>query len=62
MKFEKSGDTYVKIKDFQQISAWLNQNYHNLNEFTDSKEIPEEINREMSERASALIRQSFQHI
>jgi len=59
VKFEKSGNAYVQIKDLEQVSEWMNRNFHNLNEYVDSKEIPEEINKEMSERACDIVRRNF---
>lgn len=59
VKFEKSGDTYVEIADVEQIVEWLNKNYNNLNKFTEDKDIPSEINKEMSERAYSLVSGHF---
>jgi hypothetical protein len=59
VKFEKSGNTYVDIADVEQIVEWLNKNYNNLNIFTEDKDIPSEINKEMSERAYSLVSGHF---
>jgi len=59
VKLKKSGNTYVEIADVEQIFEWLDQNYNNLNKFTEDKGIPSEINKEMSGRAYALVSGNF---
>ncbi|GFE68610.1 hypothetical protein [Chroococcus sp. FPU101] len=39
----------LEIRQKEQISYWLTMNFHNLNSFIDSNDIPEEINKEISE-------------
>ncbi len=60
VKSKESGNTYVEIQDPDQVMEWLNHNFNNLNEFTDEKVIPEEINKEMSERAFSIVRGKLQ--
>lgn len=55
---EKSGITKVKITSLEMIPDWLDQNFGNLNRFTDEKDIPEEINKEMSDRATSFVKTS----
>ena len=59
VKSKESGNTYVEITDVEEIVEWLNQNYNNLNIFTEDKDIPLEINKEMSESAYSLVRSKF---
>jgi hypothetical protein len=62
VKFMENGNTYVEIEDVEQIDKWLKQNYHNLNKFVDEKNIPEEINKEMSQDAYFIVMGSFVNI
>jgi hypothetical protein len=59
VKHKKLGSSYVEILDFGQIHDWLNTNYHNLNTYSDEKEIPESVNKEMSEKAVSLVTGNF---
>jgi len=62
VKWTKSGNTYVEIADVHQVLEWFDQNYGNLNRFTQDKGLPLEINKEMSDTAYALITSSFVEI
>ncbi len=59
VKSKESGNAYIEITDVEEIVEWLNQNYNNLNIFTEDKDIPLEINKEMSESAYSLVRSKF---
>lgn len=59
VKYIESGNSYVEILNFKQVQDWLDINFHNLNEFSDEREIPESVNREMSEKAVSLVTGNF---
>ena len=44
---------FIKFKD------WLYANFNNLNTLSEEREIPESVNREMSEKAVSLVTGNF---
>lgn len=55
VKRKDSENTYIEFSDTEEVFEWLNKNLNNLNVFTDMKDIPDEINQEMSENAFSLV-------
>lgn len=52
---QKDGKAYVEITNPECIVEWLTQNYHNLNIFTDTNNIPNKYNEEMSLQVMATV-------
>lgn len=46
----------VKITSREKVLDWLGQNFENLNKFADKEGIPEEINKEMSEKVTSFLK------
>jgi hypothetical protein len=55
VKYKESGNTCVEIIDTKRVVQWLKQNFHNLNQFASDKNIPDEINMEMSQQAYMIV-------
>jgi len=49
----------VEITSQEKIQQWLEINFENLNKFTDEKNIPMEINKEMSNKVTLFIKSLF---
>jgi hypothetical protein len=59
VKYKEAGNSYVEILNSNQVQGWLDSNFHNLNTFSEEREIPESVNREMSEKAVSLVTGNF---
>lgn len=55
VKSKENGRTFVEVLSLEQVDEWLKHNFHNLNLFVDKKSVPEEINKEMSQRATEIV-------
>lgn len=59
IKHNIDGTVYPKIKKYEDISQWLNQNFANLNKFIETNNIPDKYNEEMSLQALAIVKGLF---
>jgi hypothetical protein len=59
MKHKKDVMAYVEFTNPEEIASWFLQNYHNLNQFIESNNIPEEYNKEMSLQARTIVEDVF---
>jgi hypothetical protein len=58
IKPNEDGMRVVRLLDIDQVDEWLTQNFENLNRFCDERDVSEEVNKEMSEIATDIIRRS----
>ena len=59
IKYKENENTCVEITDVEKYYQWLEINYNNLNQFVDENNISDEINKEMSQQAYAIVSGNF---